>query len=63
LRSGLNDPSIDASTMGTLRKSSPNMRRNGTKTPWSKPGPWKPRPSLPRASSFDVRRARISAYR
>ena len=63
LRSGLNDPSIDACTMGTLRKSSPNIRRKGMKTPWSKPGPSKPRPSLPRASSFDVRRARISAYR
>jgi hypothetical protein len=39
LRSGLNDPSIDACTMGTLRKSSPNIRRKGTKTPWSRPGP------------------------
>jgi hypothetical protein len=33
LRSGLNDPSIDACTMGTLRKSSPNIRRKGMKTP------------------------------
>jgi hypothetical protein len=63
LRSGLNDPSIDACTMGTLRKSSPNIRRKGMKTPWSRPGPWKPRPSLPRDSSFDVKRARIPAYR
>jgi hypothetical protein len=62
LPSGLNDPSIEACTMGTLRKSSPNMRLNGTKTPWSKPGPSKPRPSRPRVSSFAVKRARIPAY-
>jgi hypothetical protein len=63
LLSGLNDPSIDACTIGTLRTSSPNMRRKGTKTPWSKPGPAKPRPSAPRTSSRVVKRARIPAYR
>jgi len=63
LLSGLNDPSIDACTIGTLRNSSPNMRRKGTKTPWSIPGPAKPRPSAPRTSSRVVKRARIPACR
>lgn len=63
LLSGLNDPSIDACTIGTLRNPSPNMRRKGTKTPWSMPGPAKPRPSAPRTSSRVVKRARIPACR
>ena len=63
LASGLIDSSIEASTIGTLRNSSPNMSLNATKTPWSKPGPSNPRPSRPRVSSFVVKRALIPAYR
>jgi hypothetical protein len=59
--SGLKLASMDACTMGTLRNSSPNIRRKGTKTPWSRPGPENPRPSLPRDSDLGVVRAGIPA--
>jgi hypothetical protein len=41
-------------TIGIEVNSSPNIILNGTKTPWSSPGPGKPLPSSPLASfSFD----------
>jgi hypothetical protein len=54
--------SIDACTMGTSLNVSPNMSLNGTKTPWSSPGPKKPLPSFPLASVTGVVRARYPAY-
>lgn len=56
--SGLRLESIDTCTMGISSKASPNMSLKGTNTPWSNPGPENPRPSWPRASGFEVVRAR-----
>lgn len=59
--SGSKLESMDTSTIGISVNSSPNISLNGTKTPWSRPGPLKPRPSCPRISSFGVVRARYPA--
>jgi hypothetical protein len=54
--------SMDACTIGTSLNVSPNMSLNGTKTPWSSPGPENPRPSSPLVSATGVVRARYPAY-
>ena len=60
--SGSRLESMETCTMGISVNSSPNIIRKGMKTPWSNPGPEKPRPSSPRGSWTDVNLASCPAF-